>query len=99
MRRIGFAFAALLIAACATSDPGPPKVPLSKRASIDFGCPASELNINSDDDQLWQVRGCNRIGYYVKRCGQCLDAVSLAASVPVTSSCDCEWILTRRPAQ
>ncbi|MDF2694081.1 MAG: hypothetical protein K0S65_2464, partial [Labilithrix sp.] len=48
-----------LAVACAVSEPEPPKVPLSRRASIDFGCPAAELHITSDDDRLWTVRGCN----------------------------------------
>lgn len=99
MRVVAFAFGVLFLGSCAVSEPAPPKLPLSKRAAIDFQCPASELNITSDDDRLWQVRGCNRIGYYIKRCDECLDAVSLAANVPITNRCDCEWVLTRRPAR
>ncbi|MBX3220477.1 MAG: hypothetical protein KF795_08165 [Labilithrix sp.] len=76
------------------SEPAPPKVPLSQRASIDFKCPAAQLHITSDDDVLWSVRGCNKYGFYERRCAQCLDAVSMAAQVPITSSCDCQWILT-----
>ena len=97
MRLFAFELGILLLSACAVREPEPPKVPLSKRAAIDFQCPASELNVTSDDDRLWQVRGCNRIGYYVKRCGECLDAISLAAGIPITNRCDCEWVPARRP--
>lgn len=86
--------------ACAVREPEPPKVPLGRRASIDFGCPAEKLHITSDDDVLWTVRGCNKYGFYERRCSQCMDMlVSGAAGFPITSSCDCEWVLTtgRRP--
>ena len=89
----------VLLVACAVSEPEPPRVPLSRRAAMDFQCPVTELNITSDDDRVWQVRGCNRIGYYIKRCGECLDPVSLAANIPITNRCDCEWVLVRPAAR
>ena len=99
MRFLGGAIGVLVLGACAVSEPEPPKVPLSRRAAIDFQCSARELNITSDDDRVWQVRGCNKFGYYTKRCDECLDPVSLAVNVPITNRCDCEWVLVRPAAR
>ena len=99
MRRIAFGLGGLLLGACVGGEPKPPKVPLGERAAVDFDCPRDQLDITNEDDQLWQVRGCNRVGYYVKRCGSCLDTIALGAGAPLRKPCDCEWVLTRHPAR
>lgn len=92
-----FLLGVLATVACAAREPEPPTVPLRKRAAIDLRCDVSEITMASDDDQVWQVRGCERSGYYVKQCGQCLDPLTLAAGIPITSRCGCEWVLTKGP--
>lgn len=87
-----FGLGAFLLGACAISEPKPPKVPLSRRASNDLSCPASELHITSEDDKYWQVRGCDRADTYVKQCDECLDMTALALGVPMTNRCDCAWV-------
>lgn len=97
MRTVAFALFGGLLLACAASEPPPPRVPLPKRAEIDLRCPSGELQYRPSDERVWEVRGCNKRAFYVKRCGDCLDPVTFVAQVPVTSRCDCAWVLTHAP--